>query len=75
MPSPQQMRAARALLGWRQADLAKHSGVSEITIKNVERGATDPRMTTMNAILLAFDEAGIQFVDNGVIKAKAATVR
>lgn len=66
MPTPQQMRAARALLGWRQADLAKHSGMSEITIKNVERAKTDPRMTTMNAILLAFDEAGIQFVDNGV---------
>jgi len=67
IPSPTQIKAARALLAWRQSDLAEHSGISEITIKNVERGATDPRVTTMAAIQSAFENAGIEFLENGVV--------
>lgn len=65
-PKAAQMKAARALLGWTQDDLAEHSGVSGVTVKNIERGTTDPRVTTMTAILLAFDDAGIEFLENGV---------
>jgi DNA-binding XRE family transcriptional regulator len=54
-----QIRAARALLGWNQTDLATVSGVSEIAIKNLERGATDPRVSTVNRIQEAFDRAGV----------------
>ena len=31
-----QIKAARALLAWSQADLAKHSGVSEPTVARLE---------------------------------------
>ena len=31
-----QIKAARALLGWSQADLARHSGISEPTIARLE---------------------------------------
>lgn len=31
-----QVKAARALLGWSQSDLARHSGVSEPTIARLE---------------------------------------
>ncbi|MGA7533951.1 MAG: helix-turn-helix transcriptional regulator, partial [Pseudolabrys sp.] len=41
------MRAARGLLGWTQVELAEASGVSEISIKNIERGVTDPRSSTL----------------------------
>ena len=67
-----QIRAARALLGWKQTDLAEHSGISVPSIKNVERGATDPRMSTIEAIQRAFEMAGVEFSEHGV-KAKAAT--
>ena len=40
---PAQIRAARALLDWRQIDLAKASGVSDLTIINFEGGATHPQ--------------------------------
>ena len=53
-----QIRAARALIGWTQVDLAKASGVSEISIKNIERGATDPRASTLEAFQRAFEKAG-----------------
>lgn len=59
-------RAARAWLGWTQDDLAEHSGVSKVTVRNIERGVTDPRVTTMGALQKAFEDAGIEFLENGV---------
>ena len=37
-----QLRAARTLLGWGQATLARHAGVSVPTIKRIEGGAGKP---------------------------------
>ena len=65
MITPAQIRAARALLGWKQTDLAAKSHVSEISIKNIERGATDPRTSTLSALQAAFDKAGVVFLDPG----------
>lgn len=65
MITPAQIRAARALIGWKQSDLSSRSGVSEISIKNIERGATDPRGSTLAAIQKAFAEAGVAFLDPG----------
>jgi DNA-binding XRE family transcriptional regulator len=65
MISPAQIRAARAILGWTQVELARASGVSEISIKNIERGATDPRSSTLNAIQSAFLTAGVVFLEAG----------
>ncbi len=65
MITPAQIRAARALIGWKQSDLASASGVSEISIKNIERGATDPRGSTLAAIQDAFTTAGVVFLDPG----------
>lgn len=63
-----QIRAARALLGWRQGDLAKAAGLSEISIKNIERGVTDPRVSTLTAIQKAFDQAGLIFLEPGDVR-------
>lgn len=63
--TPGQIRAARGLIGWKQSELAVASGISEISIKNIERGATDPRSSTLNAIQQAFRKAGVVFLDPG----------
>jgi transcriptional regulator with XRE-family HTH domain len=60
-----QIRAARALIGWRQSDLASASGVSEMSIKNIERGVTNPRDSTQAALQSAFLQAGVVFLDPG----------
>jgi DNA-binding XRE family transcriptional regulator len=60
-----QIRAARALIGWKQAELAKAAGISEISVKNIEREATDPRSSTVAAIQAAFEKAGVVFLDSG----------
>ena len=65
MITPAQIRAAHALIGWKQTDLARESGVSEISIKNIERGATDPRTSTMQAIQDAFARSNVEFLDPG----------
>lgn len=71
-----QIRAARALLGWKQTELASAAGVSEMSIKNIESETLkkDFRMSTMEAIRGALESAGIQFVNiekgEGVIKLK-----
>jgi transcriptional regulator with XRE-family HTH domain len=70
-----QIRAARALIGWKQTDLAKASKVSEISIKNIERGVTDPRYRTLEAIQAAFEKAGVVFLEPGDVRDGGAGVR
>ncbi len=62
------INAARALIGWKQSDLAAASGVAEISVKNIERGATDPRSSTLAAIQKAFLNAGVTFLDPGDVR-------
>jgi transcriptional regulator with XRE-family HTH domain len=61
-----QIRAARALLGWRQEDLSKASGVGTATIYRIEKSDTSVvgYASTLARIQAAFEHAGIQFIDN-----------
>lgn len=63
MINPAMIRAARALLGWKQTDLARASGVNLIVIKDIERSATDPRMSTIVRLEHAFEAAGVRFIN------------
>lgn len=54
-----QMRAARALLGWTQEELAVASGMASVSIRNIERGAKAPRATSLQKIEDALVKAGI----------------
>jgi transcriptional regulator with XRE-family HTH domain len=65
MISGKQIRAARGLLGWKQRELAAAASLSEVSIKNAERGVVDSRGSTLNAIQRAFDRAGVVFLDTG----------
>jgi predicted transcriptional regulator len=60
-----QLKAARALLGWSQADLADHSGVSEPTIARLESadGQVGGRGETVRKIRSALEAGGIEFID------------
>jgi predicted transcriptional regulator len=75
MISIRQIRAARALLGWTQGDLADNAGLSEISVKNIERGVAAPKTSTMAALITAIEKAGVEFTNGGQpgvrMKAKA----
>jgi len=63
--SIRQVKAARALLAWSQADLARHSSISEPTIKRLESqdGDLGGRAGTGEKIVAALEHAGVIFVD------------
>ena len=63
MLRPQQLRAARALVGWSREDLAKESGVSTLAIKSFETRGSDPRQTTIYKWIRALEKAGVVFLD------------
>jgi len=56
-----QVRAARAALKWKQAELARRAGISEPAINRLERGENEPRYSTFMSVLSAFREAGVVF--------------
>ena len=59
---PQQVRAARGLLGWSRRELAIISRVSGNTIKALELGQTDPRRSTLVKLSRTFALHEIVFV-------------
>jgi predicted transcriptional regulator len=61
-----QIRAARALLGWNQGELAKNARVSIATIRRIEgqEGPVGGYVATLVRIQSAFEKAGIRFLDN-----------
>lgn len=69
MPTIEQIRAARALIGWNQEALAEHSGLSQTGIARIENGTNRPNSSTVGKIIKAFDAHDIEFLgENGVQK-------
>lgn len=66
MIQPSQIRGARAMIGMTQAALAAAAGISTTALNNIERGAADPKASTLGAIQKALEGAGVIFVaENG----------
>ena len=57
------VRAARAVLGWSQTELANKSCVTQRAIYEIEKAVVDARPATMAAIHTAFAKTGIGFDD------------
>ncbi|HAX90734.1 MAG TPA: hypothetical protein DCY07_00800 [Rhodospirillaceae bacterium] len=57
-----QVKAARALLGLSQEELACMTGLSITTIRKIENGEISPRSTTMSAIRTAVEDSGWEFI-------------
>ena len=73
MPSPAQIRAARALLDWTLADLSARVGVAVTNLGKIERGESSPHQRTIQRIQTVFSAAGIEFTaDDGVKRALSA---
>lgn len=69
MVTAEQIKAARTLLRLEQDELARRAGVSISTIRRVE--ATSGGLVaeaTMGAVLHAFEEAGVEFIQDGVVR-------
>jgi transcriptional regulator with XRE-family HTH domain len=60
-----QIRAARALLDWRQTDLARASGVGVATIQRIEKseGHFKSNLSTILRLRETLEGAGVFFID------------
>lgn len=64
--TPEQSRAARALLDWSRDQLADLAGIPKRTIMRFEGREVAPRGTTLAAIRTALEAAGVEFIpENG----------
>ncbi|MBN9049927.1 MAG: helix-turn-helix transcriptional regulator [Rhizobiales bacterium] len=68
MLTAQQVRAARALLGWKQEELAQKAGIGLATIQRLERGSGPlmAHVSTAVKIETCLKEAGIEFMEADV---------
>lgn len=66
--TPEQIRAARALLRLDQAELAQRAHVSVVTIRRIEGAAGSERVTaiTVEGVRQALEQAGAEFIPDGV---------
>ena len=71
--SVHQVKAARALLGWSQTDLAASSKISEPTIKRLESqgGELGGRPDTIAKIVATLKDAGVEFMNGDGVRMKA----
>jgi transcriptional regulator with XRE-family HTH domain len=74
MISARQIRAARALLDWSQDMLAEKTGITDRSISNIEKGKTEPRGDTADALQRAFEDHGVEFLPNDGVRMKDESI-
>jgi len=74
MITGRQIKAARALLGWDAADLAKVAQLSRETVSNIENDLVQAREGTLADIADAFYNHGIEFIGNTGVQIRQGSV-
>jgi len=74
--TPDQIRAARALLRLEQAELAKRAHVSVTTIRRLEtaKGRDLATRVSFDSIRRALEQAGAEFIPDGVRRRRSAAL-
>ncbi len=75
MPTIEQIRAARALIGWSQSDLADKANLSQTGIARIENGTNQPNSTTLDKICTAFDKAEVEFIGETGVKKRTGEIK
>ncbi len=75
MITGRQIRAARSLLEWKAEDLARESGLTRVTVSNLEAGSVQPQEKTMARIISAFDRFGVEFTEDEGVRIRKNQVR
>ncbi|OCX69330.1 XRE family transcriptional regulator [Acidithiobacillus thiooxidans] len=66
--SPEQVKAARALLAWSQQELAAEARVATSTVADFERGVRTPMINNAQAIRESLEARGLEFIAGGVVE-------
>lgn len=51
IPTPEEIRSRREILGMKQAELAAKAGISQSMVARIEAGSVDPRVSTLTKII------------------------
>ena len=70
MITSRQIRAARGLLGWEAIELGKRTDLNPKTITNIEEGRTQPQANSIERIVKALADAGVEFTANEGVRIK-----
>jgi len=65
MITSRQIRAARAMLDWSRQDLADRALVSVSTVRRLELGIGDYRVSSVEQIQKVLEDAGVEFSGDG----------
>src|ERR1017187_1569178 len=65
--APTQVRAARALLGWNQRELAEKAKVAASTVADFERGKHTPVPNNLDALRAALEAGGVSLLPGGAV--------
>ena len=57
IPTPEELRARREMLGIRQTELALRAGISQSMVARIEAGGVDPRTSTLRKIVNVLNTA------------------
>ena len=57
IPTPEELRTRRESLGLKQTELAKRAGISQSMVARIEAGNVDPRISTLNKIIVVLNSA------------------
>jgi transcriptional regulator with XRE-family HTH domain len=74
MINAEQLRAARALLDWSTADLARLAGLTVNGINKIERGHVQAHRETLEKIREIFEGAGLAFLENSGVQKRTDTI-
>jgi len=74
MINAEQIRAARALLDWSTAELAKQAGLTVNGINKIERGHVQAQRETMGRLEEVFESVGIEFLPGSGLRKKNKSV-
>ena len=69
-----QFRAARALLGLSQKEVAEQSGISSVTLSRIETGEHTPEGKTVKGLQSFYEDRDIEFKDGGAIPRRTGIV-
>lgn len=74
--TPDQLRAARAILHLEQAELAGRAKVSIVTIRRLEtkQGSERVAHTTLTRVRTALEQAGVEFIPDGIRRRPAGRI-
>ena len=57
IPTPEELRSRRETLGLKQTELAKRAGISQSMVARIEAGNVDPRVSTLNKIIVVLNSS------------------